>query len=40
MAIAKVMAGNFRASQPVVYGVLSGDTQSYLGFIIFLIIQF
>jgi cytoskeletal protein CcmA (bactofilin family) len=40
MAIAKLVTGNCRASEPVVYGVLSGDTQSYLGFIIFFIVQF
>jgi len=39
MAIAKVMTGYCTASRPVVYGGLSGDTQSYLGFIIFFIIQ-
>jgi len=40
MAIAKVMTGYCRASQLVVCRGLSGDTQSYLGFIIFFAIQF
>ena len=40
MAIAKVKTGSYRASQPVVYGGLSVNTQSYLGFIIFFIIKF
>jgi len=40
MVIAKVMTGNCRASQPVVYAGLSGGAQSYLGFIIFFIINF